>query len=175
VLDLPLAVNAGATGPVLRASGLKSDLRKTPNFSVYAELEFDIPVGQGLVGTKGDCWDRTYVRLAECFESVKIIRQCAEFLMKKHLRTRDFDPQASVPRKIRPATGEYYFSGESPRGEFGFFVVTDSKSDKPVRMKLRAPSFCNLSTLPFLARNLFIADLVAIVGSLDIVLGEIDR
>jgi NADH-quinone oxidoreductase subunit D len=175
VLPLQLAVNAGASGPVLRASGLKADWRIMQDFSRYAELDFDIPVGRGKVGTIGDCWDRTSVRVEECRESVKIIRQCVEILLKKYPRSRDFDPQANVPRKIRPASGTYFFNGESPRGELGFFIAANAKSDKPERMKVRAPSFCNLSLLQHISKGVYLADLVAITGSIDIVLGEIDR
>ena len=175
VLPLQLAVNAGASGPMLRASGLKADLRRLDTFSVYPELDFEIPTGTGTVGKQGDCWDRTYVRMRECEESIKIIAQCAEILLKKYPRSRDYDPQAQSPRKIRPAAGEYYFRGESPRGELGFFIASNGKSDKPERMKVRAPSFCNLSVLPHISKNAYIADLVAIVGSIDIVLGEVDR
>jgi NADH-quinone oxidoreductase subunit D len=175
VLPLQLAVNAGASGPVLRASGLKADWRIMQDFSRYAELDFDIPVGRGKVGTIGDCWDRTFVRVEECRESVKIIRQCVEILLKKYPRSRDFDPQANVPRKIRPASGTYFFNGESPRGELGFFIAANAKSDKPERMKVRAPSFCNLSLLQHISKGVYLADLVAITGSIDIVLGEIDR
>lgn len=175
VLDLPLAVNYGCSGPVLRGSGLKWDLRRVDAYSVYPEIDFDIPVGQGLMGKIGDCWDRNHVRVLECWESVKIIEQCLEKLQKEHQRTRLFDPQAVVPKKIRPAKMDFYVRAENPKGELGFFFRTDGKSDVPVRVKARACSFSNLSVLPEISRGVMIADLVAIVGSLDLVMGEVDR
>jgi NADH-quinone oxidoreductase subunit D len=175
VLDLPLAINYGCSGPVLRGSGLKWDLRRVDAYSVYPELDFDIPVGQGLMGKIGDCWDRNHVRVLECWESVKIIEQCLEKLQKEYQRTRLFDPQAVVPKKIRPAKMDFYVRAENPKGELGFFFRTDGKSDVPVRVKARACSFSNLSVLPEISRGVMIADLVAIVGSLDLVMGEVDR
>lgn len=174
-LPLDLAINYGVTGPLLRASGLKFDLRKVDAYSVYPEIDFDIPVGTGAMGTKGDCWDRTQVRVAECFESVKIIEQCIEQLLGDHKRTREFDPQALVPKKIRPKAMDFYVRAENPKGELGFFFRTTGNSDIPFRCKVRAPSFVNLSVLPSISKNVMIADLVAILGSIDIVMGELDR
>jgi NADH-quinone oxidoreductase subunit D len=175
VLPLDLAINYGITGPMLRASGLKFDLRKVDAYSVYPEIDFDIPVGTGAVGTTGDCWDRTHVRVAECFESVKIIEQCLEKLLGEHKRTREFDPQAIVPKKIRPKVMDFYVRAENPKGELGFFFRTTGNTDIPFRCKVRAPSFVNLSVLQAISKNVMIADLVAILGSFDIVMGEIDR
>ncbi len=175
VLPLDLAINYGVTGPMLRASGLKFDLRKVDAYSVYPELDFDIPVGTGEMGTTGDCWDRTQVRVKECFESVRIIEQCLEKLMGEHKRTREFDPQALVPKKIRPKAMDFYVRAENPKGELGFFFRTTGNTDVPFRCKVRAPSFVNLSVLQAVSKNVMIADLVAILGSFDIVMGEIDR
>ncbi len=175
VLPVNLAVNYGVTGPMLRASGLPFDLRKEDDYSVYSELDFDIPVGSGAMGTLGDCWDRVYVRARECYESLRIIEQCVEALQKKHPRTREFDPRAAVPRKVKPPKGDFYFRGETPKGELGFFFQTTGKQDIPLRVKVRGPSFCNLSVLSEISRGAMLADLVAIVGSVDIVLGEVDR
>jgi NADH-quinone oxidoreductase subunit D len=175
VLPLDLAINYGVTGPMLRASGLKFDLRKVDAYSVYPELDFDIPVGAGEMGTTGDCWDRTQVRVKECFESVRIIEQCLEKLMGEHKRTREFDPQALVPKKIRPKAMDFYVRAENPKGELGFFFRTTGNTDVPFRCKVRAPSFVNLSVLQAVSKNVMIADLVAILGSFDIVMGEIDR
>lgn len=175
VLPLDLAINYGCSGPVLRGSGLKYDLRKTDAYSVYPEIEFDIPVGQGTMGQTGDCWDRNYVRLLECHESLRIIDQCLEKLTKEHKRTVDFDPQAYVPKKIRPKETDFYVRAENPKGELGFFFRTDGRSDVPVRVKCRACSFHNLSVLPALSRGILVADLIAIIGSLDLVMGEVDR
>ncbi len=175
VLTRDLAINYGVTGPMLRASGLKYDLRRVDGYSVYPELDFDIPIGKGEVGTVGDCWDRTWVRMQECRESVKIIEQCLQQLQGDHKRTRDFDPRALAPKKIRPKAQDFYVRAENPKGELGFFFRADGRSDMPFRCKARACSFVNLSVLPELSRNVMISDLVAIVGSLDLVMGEVDR
>jgi NADH-quinone oxidoreductase subunit D len=175
VLPLPVAIDYGCSGPVLRGSGLRWDLRRVDGYSVYPELDFDIPIGQGQVGTVGDCWDRNNVRVLECWESVKIIEQCLEQLTKQYNRSPDFDPQALVPKKIRPKAMDFYVRAENPKGELGFFFRTDGRSDVPVRCKARACSFNNLSVLPEISRGGLIADLVASIGSLDMVMGEVDR
>ncbi|MDR6196384.1 NADH-quinone oxidoreductase subunit D [Siphonobacter sp. SORGH_AS_0500] len=175
VLPLPLAIDYGCTGPVLRGSGLRWDLRKVDNYSVYPELDFDIPIGEGKMGTVGDCWDRNYVRVLECWESVKIIDQCLEQLTGKYTRTKDFDPQAVVPKKIRPKAMDFYARGEGAKGELGFYIRTDGKSDVPIRMKSRGPSYHNLSVISEISRGALMADLIAIIGSLDLVMGEVDR
>lgn len=175
ILPLTTAINYGCSGPVLRASGLKWDLRKVDGYSVYPEIDFDIPIGRGEVGTVGDCWDRNKVRVEECWESVKIIEQCLEKLTKEHKRTTNFDPQALVPKKIRPPKMDYYVRAENPKGELGFFFRTDGKSDIPVRVKARACSFNNLSVISEISRGGMIADLIAIIGSIDVVMGEVDR
>lgn len=175
VLPLDLAINCGATGPMLRGSGLRLDLRKIDAYSVYPELEFDVPIGEGKMGTTGDCWDRTWVRAQEIHQSIRIIEQCVAKLTDEHKRTRDFDPQALVPKKIRPAAQDLYVRAENPKGELGFFFRADGKSDIPFRCKARSCCFVNLSILPEISKGVLIADLIAIVGSLDIVLGEVDR
>ncbi len=175
VLNRDLAINYGCTGPVLRGSGLAFDLRKIDAYSVYPELEFNVPVGQGLVGTLGDCWDRNHVRILECEESLSIIDQCLDQLMGEHQRTADFNPQAMVPKKIRPAAMDIYVRAENPKGELGYFLRSDGRSDIPQRVKVRACSFHHLSVLPSLSRGAYLADLVAIIGSLDLVMGEVDR
>ena len=175
VLPLTTAVSYGCSGPVLRGSGLKWDLRKVDGYSVYPELDFDIPVGKGEMGTKGDCWDRFKVRVDEVEESIKIISQCLDVLQKKYPRTPDFDPRAMCPPKARPKAQQFYIRAENPRGELGFYFIVDGKRDIPLRCKARAPSFCNLSVLPEISQGVLIADLVAIIGSIDIVLGEVDR
>ncbi len=175
VLPLDLAVNYGVTGPMLRASGLKYDLRRVDGYSVYPELDFDIPIGTGAMGAVGDCWDRTYVRMQECHESLKIIDQCLTKLTHEFKRDKEFNPRALVPKKIRPKAGDYYVRAENPKGELGFFFRTDGRSDIPVRCKARGCSFVNLSVLPEISKGVMISDLIAIVGSLDLVLGEVDR
>jgi NADH-quinone oxidoreductase subunit D len=175
VLPMTTAINYGCSGPVLRGAGLRYDLRRVDGYSVYPELDFDIPIGKGEVGTLGDCWDRNWVRVAECWESVKIIEQCLEQLEGKYVRTREFDPQAAVPKKIRPKAMDFYSRAESAKGELGFFFRTDGRSDVPVRCKARACSFHNLSVIAELSRGGLLADLVAVIGSLDLVMGEVDR
>lgn len=175
VLPLELAINYGVTGPMLRGSGLKLDLRRVDAYSVYPELDFEVPIGKGEMGETGDCWDRSWVRVRECFESVKIIEQCLEQLQGDHKRTREFDPREMVPKKIRPKTQDLYVRAENPKGELGYFFRADGRSDIPFRCKARACSFSNLSVLPEIARGHLIADLIAILGSIDFVLGEIDR
>jgi len=174
-LPLEVAINYGCSGPMLRASGLKWDLRRVDEYSVYPEIDFDIPIGSGAMGKKGDCWDRYKVRVDEVVESVKIIEQCLERLQKDLKRTPDFDPRALVPKKVSPKIQDYYVRAENPKGELGFYFITDGKLDIPKRVKARGPSFNNLSVLPELSKNILIADLIAILGSIDIVLGEVDR
>lgn len=175
VLPLDLAINCGVTGPMLRASGLRFDLRRVDGYSVYPELDFEIPVGDGRMGTLGDCWDRTYVRFLEIYESLKIVEQCIVKLTGEHKRTRDFDPQALVPKKIRPKAQDFYIRGEIPKGELGFFFRADGRSDVPFRCKARSCSFVNLAMLQEISRGILLADLIAIVGSLDLNIGEVDR
>ncbi|MBL7842141.1 MAG: NADH-quinone oxidoreductase subunit D [Cyclobacteriaceae bacterium] len=175
VLPLNLAVNYGVTGPMLRASGLRFDLRKVDGYSVYPELEFNVPIGEGLKGTVGDCWDRTWVRMQEIHESVKLVEQCLTKLQGEHRRTKEFNPQAMVPKKIRPQAQDFYIRGETPKGELGFFFRADGKTDVPFRCKGRSCCFSNLSVLPEISRGILIADLIAIIGSVDMVMGEVDR
>ncbi len=175
VLPLDLAINYGITGPMLRGSGLKYDIRRADGYSVYPELDFEVPVGKGEAGTLGDCWDRTWVRVRECYESIRIIEQSLERLTGDLKRTRDFDPREMVPKKIRPKAQDLYVRAENPKGETGFFFRADGRSDIPFRCKARGASFTNLSVINELAKGSLIADLIAIFGSIDIVLGEVDR
>jgi NADH-quinone oxidoreductase subunit D len=175
VLPLNTAINYAASGPMLRGSGLRWDLRRVDGYSVYPELEFEIPIGTGKMGTTGDCWDRHFVRAQEIAESLKIIRQCLIQLKTEYKRTPEFDPRGFCPKKSRPKQMDYYVRAENPRGELGYYFVTDGKTDIPLRLKARGPSFCNLSILPEISRGALLADLIAIAGSVDIVLGEVDR
>ncbi|MGJ1318195.1 NADH-quinone oxidoreductase subunit D [Sphingobacterium spiritivorum] len=174
-LPADVAINYGCSGPMLRASGIKWDLRRVDGYSVYPELEFDIPVGKGEMGQLGDCWDRYKVRVDEIKESVRIVEQCLERLQKDFQRTTDFDPRALVPKKVNIKAQDYYVRAENPKGELGFYFVAQDKTDIPKRVKSRGPSFNNLSVLPELGKGVLIADLIAILGSIDIVLGEVDR
>ncbi|TAF76456.1 MAG: NADH-quinone oxidoreductase subunit D [Bacteroidetes bacterium] len=175
VLDRDLAINYGCTGPVLRGSGLAFDLRKIDAYSVYPEIDFDIPIGKGAMGKTGDCWDRNYVRVQECHESIKIIEQCVEKLLKVHKRDRDFNPQSLVPKRIRVQPMEYYARAESPKGELGFYFKTEGRGEIPTRCKVRSCCFHNLSVIHEISKGALIADLIAIVGSLDFIMGEVDR
>jgi NADH-quinone oxidoreductase subunit D len=167
VLPADVAVNYGVSGPVLRGSGLKFDLRKNDPYSIYDRFDFDIPVGKGLKGTVGDCWDRYMVRVAEMEQSVRIIEQAVE-------RLPEGDVQSALPKRIRPEAGDVYVRTETPKGELGYYVVSDG-SATPFRVKVRPPCFVNLAALPAMCRGAMISDVVAILGSIDIVLGEVDR
>jgi NADH-quinone oxidoreductase subunit D len=157
------AVALGLTGPVLRGSGVARDVRKDEPYAAYADFEFDVPIG-----TAGDTYDRYLVRMEEFRQSVRIIRQAVAGLPEGPI-------VGKVPRLIKPPAGETYHAIESPKGELGYFIVSDGKSNTPYRFRVRPPSFCNLQALPRLIRGHLIADVVALIGSIDIVLGEVDR
>ncbi len=167
VVDQKLAINHGITGPSLRASGTPFDLRRTEPYSVYDKLDFEVPVGKGNMGTVGDCWDRYYVRYLEIKESIKILRQCFDQIP-------DGDVHEALPKKIRPAKGSVYSRYESSRGDLGYYLISNGKNI-PVRLKMRSPCFSNLSALSEIAEGWMLSDVITILGSLDIVLGEIDR
>ena len=156
------AINSGVSGPNLRASGVKWDLRKADPYEIYDRINFDVPIG-----AIGDTYDRYYVRLLEMRESIKIISQCVEQIENGPIRT-------ETPFFIRPKIGEAYSSVEGPKGELGFYVVSDG-SIAPYRFKVRAPSFINLTPLREMLLNWKMGDLIIILGSIDIVLGEVDR
>ncbi len=168
ILPDKVALNYGASGPVLRGSGVKWDLRKNDPYSIYDRFEFDIPVGSGEMGSLGDCWDRYIVRVHEMEQSLRIIEQALDAMPEEG------DVMEAIPRRIRMKEGEIYVRTESPRGELGYFIAGDN-SATPYRVKARAPSFVHLSMLPSISKGSLIADMVAIVGSIDIVLGEVDR
>ena len=168
VLPADVAINWGCTGPVLRASGVSWDLRRAGPYSIYDRFDFDVVVGKGEVGTVGDCWDRYWVRVEEMRQCIRIVRQALDQLPP------DGDVHAAVPKKVRPPKGEIHFRAENPKGDLGFYIVSDG-SPKPYRVKMRSPAFCNLSVINEIARGWMISDVIAVLGSLDIVLGEIDR
>ncbi len=159
----------GLTGPCLRASGVRWDLRKVQPDCLYDEFEFDVPIGQGLKGTVGDCWDRYYVRILEMKQSVRIIRQAVE-----KLRSTPGDAYDKRGKTVKLPAGEIYYELENPRGQLGFFVQGNG-SAIPARVKARGPSFCNLSITQHVCTNCLLADVAAIVGSIDVVMGEVDR
>ena len=167
VLPADVAVNYACSGPMLRGSGVNWDLRRDDPYSVYHKFEWDVAVGTGETGPVGSCWDRHIVRMKEMEQSVRIIEQALAQIP-------DGDVQSAIPKRIRPNPGEVYARTESPRGELGFYIVSDG-TGTPYRIKARGPGFVNLSVINEIARGGMIADLVAIIGSIDIVLGEVDR
>jgi NADH-quinone oxidoreductase subunit D len=152
----------GVTGPVLRASGVKWDLRKAQPYANYKQFEFDIPTGQN-----GDTYDRYLVRMAEMRQSLRIIQQAVEGIPEGPI-------MAKVSKVIKPPVGEIYHSIEAPKGELGYFIVSDG-STQPYRIRVRPPSFVNLQALDLMCRGQLVADVIAVIGTLDIVLGEVDR
>jgi len=167
ILPLDTAINYGITGPMLRASGLKWDLRKDDTYSVYNKFDFDIPVGEGTVGTVGDSWDRYYVRVLEMEQSLRILEQALDQIPEG-------DVSSAIPKRVKPPVGQVYNRVEGPRGELGYFIISDG-SVNPFRVKVRGPSFVNLAIMDELCKGHMVADIIAILGSIDIVLGEVDR
>lgn len=162
VLDREVATSLGASGPVARASGIAFDVRKAFPYMKYAEVEFDIPVRE-----EGDCFARYMVRMEEMRQSVRIIRQCVEKLPPGEIR-------AKVPITLRLPKGEVYTRTESPRGDLGIYLVSQG-GETPYRVKIRAPAFSNLFALSEIMRGWKVADMIAILGSIDIVLADVDR
>lgn len=167
ILQPDTAINFGCTGPVLRGSGVNWDLRKNDPYSIYNRFDFEVCIGKGEMGTVGDCWDRYMVRVREMEQSVRIIEQAIEQIPEG-------DVTAAIPKRVKPPVGEIYFRVESPKGELGYHIVSDG-SINPFRVKVRTPSFVNLQILPVISKGHLVADIIANLGSLDIVLGEIDR
>jgi NADH-quinone oxidoreductase subunit D len=167
ILPKDVAINYACSGPMLRGSGVDFDLRKADPYSIYSKFDWNVQIGKGEVGTVGDCWDRYMVRMREMEQSLDIIEQALAQIPQG-------DVQSAIPKRIRPAAGEVYVRTESPRGEIGFYVMSDGTTS-PYRVKARSPAFVNLSVCPEICRGYMIADVVAIVGSVDIVLGEVDR
>ncbi len=169
VIPAQQAIAYGLTGPMLRASGVDWDLRRDETYSIYDRFEFDIPTGQGLKGAAGDCWDRYYLRVREMFESARILDQVIEGFPEGG------EFRGKVPGVLRPPKGgEVYVRAECPRGEVAFYMISDGTS-KPYRLRARGPSFCNLSIFESISKDMLIADLVATLGTLDLVMGEVDR
>jgi NADH-quinone oxidoreductase subunit D len=167
IMSPEVALSYGVTGPNLRGSGVKFDVRKDEPYLGYEEFDFDVPVGMGEHGPVGSCWDRYMVRIREVKESCKIIRQAAA-------RMTPGDVQESIPKRIKPPAGEIYHRTECPRGELGYYIVSDGGL-KPYRVKVKSPCFTVMSAFRKISRGAMIADIIAILGSVDVVLGEIDR
>jgi NADH-quinone oxidoreductase subunit D len=164
VLPRDLAVNASVTGPMLRASGVNYDLRKVDRYGIYDRFPFRVPLGD-----HGDVYDRYMVRILEMRESLKILRQALRDIPEGPI----LDPKAKL-RGFRPKAGEAYGRIEGPKGELGFYLISDG-SPNPYRYRVRPPSFINLTILEDLCLGHHVADVVIILGSVDIVLGEVDR
>ncbi|KHF25923.1 NADH-quinone oxidoreductase subunit D [Solemya velum gill symbiont] len=183
------AKNMGFTGPMLRGSGVAWDLRKKQPYAAYSKLDFDIPVG-----TNGDCYDRYVVRVEEMRQSARIIKQCVQWLRDNPGPVMINDHKVAPPKRAEmkddmeslihhfklftegycPPEGEVYAAVEAPKGEFGCYIVSDG-ANKPYRLKVRAPGFAHLSAMQTMAKGHMLADVVAIIGTMDIVFGEIDR
>ena len=169
ILPPEVAINYGATGPVLRGSGIKWDVRKDEPYSLYPQFDFDVPVGEGLFGPVGSVFDRYYVRIKEIEESIKILRQALPQCPQKG------SVKEAIPRRLRPTAGaECYYRNEAPRGEIGFYLLSNG-TDIPDRVKCRSSCFVHVSLLDEICRGGMIGDMVLIIGSIDIVLGEVDR
>ncbi|MEC7275089.1 MAG: NADH-quinone oxidoreductase subunit D [Bdellovibrionota bacterium] len=167
IVSEEMAYQYGATGPVLRGSGIDWDLRKKRPYGIYEEFDFDAQVGRGEKGTLGDCWDRYDVRVREMHESVKIVRQCLEGIEEGSI-------MGKVPKVLKVPEGEIYMRTECPRGELGYHLVSDG-GKTPYRLKVKSSCFTHVSMLPEMAPGQMVADFVASIGSIDIVLGEVDR
>jgi len=162
ILPKEKAINISASGPVLRASGVKRDIRKADPYSVYDRFEFDIPTG-----TAGDCYDRYRMKIEEMRQSVHILKQAVKQLPPGEIMSK-------VPQRLHPPVGETYGHIEAPKGELGFYIVSDN-SIAPYRLHIRPPSLINLTALCEMIIGWKVADLILIFGSIDICMGEVDR
>ncbi|HEY7703884.1 MAG TPA: NADH-quinone oxidoreductase subunit D 1 [Acidimicrobiia bacterium] len=162
VIPPEIAAAYGLSGPNLRASGVDFDLRRVSNYLPYDKFDFEVPVG-----TNGDCWDRWWMRLQEIRQSARIIQQAVDSIPSGPL-------QAKVPKVIKVPKGETYVRAENPKGEMGYYLVSDGGLG-PYRLKIRSASFSNLSILPWALEGILVPDIIAIMGSLDFVLGDVDR
>ena len=163
VISAEDAIGLGLCGPPLRGSGVYRDVRKDEPYAAYDEMDFLVPLG-----TRGDTYDRYLIRLEEFRQSIRIIRQALDGLPEGPI-------MGKVPRLIKPKAGETYHAIESPKGELGYFIVSDGRATNPYRFRVRPPSFCNLQGLRPLIIGHLVADVVALIGTIDIVLGEVDR
>jgi NADH-quinone oxidoreductase subunit D len=162
IITADMARRYGATGPTLRGSGIAFDIRKSRPYSVYPQLDFEVPVGEA-----GDCLDRYVVHIEEMRQSLRILEQCLDRLPEGEVR-------AKLPKKMALPAGDCTFSTEGARGEVTYYLAGDG-TETPYRLKVRSPCFSNLSLLPELCRDMLLADMVSAMGSLDLVIPEIDR
>jgi NADH-quinone oxidoreductase subunit D len=181
------ALDFGFSGPMIRGSGIAWDLRKSQPYEVYGELDFDIPIGKN-----GDSYDRYLVRVAEMYESIKLIKQCCERMPKGGIMTEDGKIAAPKRAEMKHSmealihhfklytegyhvpAGEAYAAVEAPKGEFGVYIISDG-SNKPSRCRVRAPGFAHLQGLDFMVKGHMLADVVTVISTQDIVFGEVDR
>jgi len=161
------AIDYNLTGPNLRGSGVRFDVRKDLPYAIYPELDFDVPVGTGERGTLGDCFDRYMVRIREMQEACRMLRQCLD-------RMPEGPVLGKVPRKFKPPAGDAYVRVEGARGDMGWYCVSDG-TDYPYRLKIRTGSFSAMAIVDHVSRGLMIADLVAVIASFDVVAPEVDR
>ncbi|OCA06929.1 NADH dehydrogenase [ubiquinone] iron-sulfur protein 2 [Wolbachia endosymbiont of Trichogramma pretiosum] len=186
-ISIKQALDWGFSGPMLRAAGLAWDLRKSQPYEIYDQLDFDIPIGQN-----GDCYDRYLVRMEEIRQSISLVKQCIEKIPEGPIKVEDRKisppPRAEIKGSMEAMIhhfklysegyhvpeGEAYIAVEAPKGEFGVYIVSDG-TNRPYRCRIRAPGFAHLQALDFMAKGHMLADIAAIIGSLDIVFGEIDR
>ena len=171
VISPELCRQYALTGPVIRGSGIPYDLRRSNPYSLYPELDFEVCVGKGEIGQLGDCWDRYIVRMRELEEACKIVRQCIGMMPTSGEQAKY---RVKLPRNFKPDPGEVYVETENPRGILGFYLESQG-GPIPYRCKARAATFCNLSVLNEVARDCLLADVPAIIGSIDIVMGQVDR
>jgi NADH-quinone oxidoreductase subunit D len=169
VLPYDLALNASITGPMARASGVNYDIRKVDGYSIYNRFKFQVPLGK-----VGDVYDRYMIRILEMRQSLKILEQAVKDIPAGPALNPKTVAQAKAPRNFKPPKGEAYGRVEAPKGELGFYLVSDG-SAQPWRYHVRAPSFINLTVLEDLCIGHKVADAVIILGSIDIVLGEVDH
>lgn len=162
-----LCIGYALSGPMIRGSGIPLDLRRDRPYSIYDRLEWDVCVGDGRMGTLGDCWDRYWVKMAEMKQCCRMLRQCIEQIP-------DGSHRAKLPRAMKVPPGEVYCEYENPRGHLGFYIESQGGTI-PYRVKIRGPCFVNLAVTGELCRNVLLADVPAIIGSIDIVMGEVDR
>jgi NADH-quinone oxidoreductase subunit D len=160
------AIDWGLTGPPLRGSGVDWDIRKAHPYEIYSELDFVVPLGRN-----GDTYDRYLIRMEEMRQCTRMLDQCVTMVRD----TPEGDLKAKISRVIRPPEGEVYHSIEAPKGELGYYVIADGKSQNGYRIHVRPPSFINLQALPAMVKGHLVSDLPAIIGTIDIVLGEVDR
>ena len=163
VMGADLGLSYGVTGPCLRAAGVARDVRKDEPYGIYDRFEFEVPTE-----VEGDCFGRHMVRMSEMEQSIGLVEQAMRDIPDGPIMA------AKVPKRIRPPAGDHYFAVESARGHFGIYIHSDG-SDVPLRLKLRTPSFVSVSTMPVVLPGTLLADTVAILGSIDIIISEIDR